>query len=409
MVNFIEDKDFVQKHKTSEKCFTRDRVWTFKTTFLFICSMLGKRVQTEIDSFFSKLYDVPEEIRHVTASAFTQCREKVSYSAFREACWYLVETFYSQYSFKRYYGFRLVAIDGSVYTVPKTEAMIEEFGENVLSQSGKWLKAQVSFAVDVLNNICLDAEIGPYKKGETTQALSHLYKLGKNNLYIFDRGYFYKPFLREVYLTGSQFCFRLKRNACKEVSEFINSKQEDTIAFIDVGQTKIKVRLTRILLDGGEEEYLATSLFDTKLFTASRLKTLYHLRWVVEEQYKDMKYAICVENFTGKKPNSIKQEFYAKILAYNLSMMACKPLIDKVSNQKKKKYKYKTNKRALLAKIKQCFVKLFFELHSVQSTLNNIVKFISKESVPIREGRKYQRGDTFKAKRKMTRPYVPVI
>jgi len=371
--------------------------------------MLNKRSQTEIDDFFAKLHEIPVEVRQVTSSAFSQCRDKVNYSAFSSTCWALVRNFYTNYNFKKYYGLRLIAIDGSVYTLPKTEDMIKEFGENVLSENGKWIKAQVSFAADVLNNICVDAAIGPYKESEGKQALGHMSKLGKNNLYIFDRGYFGRSFLKEVVQTGCQFCFRVQRNACREVIQFIKSNHTDTIAYIDVEGDKIKVRLTKILLDTGEDEYLVTSLFDTKTFTLSKLKVLYHLRWGVEEQYKDMKYAICVENFIGKKPNSIKQEFFANILTYNLSMMSCKLLVDHISNKKKKKYKYKTNKRAVLAKIKQCFVRLFFGVENVCGILRDIVKSVSKESVPIREGRKYIRGKTAKAKRKTHRAYVAVV
>ncbi len=371
--------------------------------------MLNKRAQTEIDAFFTQLYQTPEEIRQVTSSAFTQCRNKIKCSAFSSACWALVEYFYNTFNFKKYYGLRLIAIDGSVYTLPKTKETIKEFGENALSENGKWIKAQVSFAADVLNNICVDAAIGPYRESEAQQALGHLSKLGKNNLYLFDRGYFGKIFLREVIQTGCHFCFRVQSNACREVIHFINSSHIDIISYIDVEGEKIKVRLTKIMLDSGKEEYLVTSLFDTKTFTIARLKALYNLRWGVEEQYKDMKYAICVENFIGKKPNSIKQEFFANILTYNLSMMSCKQLIDYASNKKKKKHKYKANKRAILAKIKQCFVKLFWGMEKVYEVLDGIIKSVVKESVPIREGRKYPRSITKKAKRKTYRAYVPVV
>jgi hypothetical protein len=408
-LDFINKNDFLLTHKTDSKYFTRDRVWDFKTAFFFICSMLNKRVQTEIDEFFSKLYQIPEEIRQVTSSAFTQCRDKIKYSAFASVNTALIEHFYNNYDFKRYYGLRLIALDGSVYTLPKTADMIKEFGENVLSENGKWIKAQVSFAADVLNNICVDTVIGAYKESEGQQALGHMTKLGKDNLYIFDRGYFGRIFLREVVRTGCQFCFRVQKNACSEVIRFINSNLKDIIGCVDVEGEKIKVRFTKVVLDTGEEEYLITSLFDKKLFTIAKLKSLYHLRWGVEEQYKDMKYAICVENFIGKKPNSIKQEFFANILTYNLSMMTCKPLIDRVSNKKTNKNKYKTNKRAVLAKIKQCFVRLFFGLENIDEILDRIINTVSKESVPIREGRKFVRGKTKKAKRKYSRAYVPVI
>lgn len=287
--------------------------------------------------------------------------------------------------------------------------MIKEFGENVLSDNRKWIKAQVSFAVDVLNNICVNAIIGPYKQAENKQACSLMSGLGKGNLYLFDRGYFSRLFLRDVVRTGCQFCFRVQRNACREFVKFMHSDKKDSIDYIDVEGELLKVRFTKVILDSGEVEYLITSLFDEEVYTPLKLKKLYHLRWGVEEQYKDMKYAICVENFIGKTPNSIKQEFYANILSYNLSMMLCKSKIDIVSNKRKKKWKYKANKRAVLAKIKQCFVWLFHTTTDICRILNEIIVSVAKESVPIRNNRKYERGPTKKIKTKVFRAYVSVV
>lgn len=389
--------------------FIRQRVWGFKETFLFICRMLNKRVQSEIDYYLSELNNIPEEIRQATASSFTQSRAKIKFTAFMELMQKIVEYYYDNHDFNRYHGYRIIAIDGSIFTLPKTNELVEEFGENVLSTTGKWIKAQVSFAVDVLNNICVAAEIGAYKAAEKDQASQLFKKLGKGNLYLFDRGYFGRDFLKEVVATGCGFCFRLQRNACGEVITFIQGNESDSIVNIEVNGEFIKVRLTKVLLDRGEEEYLLSSLFDQKLFSLTKLKALYHLRWGVEEQYKDMKYAICVENFIGKKPNSIKQEFFGNILTYNLSMMLFKPAIDQVSNGKKKRYTYKTNKRALLAKVKQCFVRLFYEITDVLRIIESMIRSITKESVPIRKDRKYPRGSTYKVKIKLYRTYVSVI
>jgi len=321
--------------------------------------MLNKRTQSEIDTFFSKFHQIPETVRKVTSSAFTQCRSKIKYTAFSSALLQLNDFFYSQYSYKKYYGYRLIAIDGSVFTLPRSIELIKEFGENVFPGNGKWIKAQVSFATDVLNNICTDATIGPFRDAEYIQALDLMSVLGEENLLLFDRGYFSRLFLRDVVGTGNQFCFRVQKHACREFIAFINSERKDYIDNINVEGDSIKVRFTKIALDSGEIEYLISSLFDCEVFTLAKLKKLYNMRWGVEEQYKDMKYAICIENFIGKTPNSIKQEFYANILTYNLAMMLCKSKIEKVSNTGEKKWKYKANKRAILAKIKQCFAKLF--------------------------------------------------
>jgi len=309
---------------------------------------------------------------------------------------------------------RLVAIDGTILTVPKNKETIKEFGDNVLSKNGKWLKAQASFATDVLNNICLDADLKSYKTAEKDMAETHLNSLGKYNLYLFDRGYFSREFLWKIFQTGNHFCFRVSRTACKEVIEFIKSKEKDIISEINTKNGKIKVRLTKVKLNKQEEEYLVTSLRDIKTFSALELKRLYHLRWGIEEQYKDMKYALSIENFTGKKVNSVKQDFFGNILMYNISMMTCKKVIDRKSNKlkknkKSKKRKYKTNKRALLAKIKQCFIDLFLKSIEIEIKVENIINIVTKESVPIRKARSYKRNATFKAKFKHCKAYGTVI
>ena len=173
--------------------------------------MLNKRTQSEIDTFFFEKHNIPKELRAVTSSAFTQCRDKMKYTAFEDVFQMLVSHFYQEFDFKTYYGYRLVAIDGTVLTVPRNEETIEEFGENCLSNHKTWLKAQASFATDVLNNICLDAEIGKYVESEQNMALSHTSRLGENNLYIFDRGYFNFDFFEKILKTKKPILFQISK------------------------------------------------------------------------------------------------------------------------------------------------------------------------------------------------------
>lgn len=369
--------------------------------------MLNKRCQTEVDNFLSRVFEVPAGRRIATASAFSQCRDKISFTAFKQAIDLMTRFFYSNFKYETYYGYRLVAVDGSIYTLPKTNETIADFGDNILSPNGKWVKSKVSFATDVLNNICIKATMGAYKDSERVHAESFIKALGDNNLYLFDRGYFGKHLLKDISESKNQFCFRLTSNASREVIDFIKSDAVDVIQLIRVDSVDIKVRLTKVVLDSGETEYLLSSLFDQAKFPVKKLKALYHLRWGVEEQYKDMKHALGCENFIGKKTNSIKQEFFANILTYNLSMMTFKPVIDKV--KRKRKHKYQTNKRALLAKVKQCFVELLYDVQYRIEIIGNIINSVASESVPIRLGRKYPRGKTEKVKVKTFRAYVPVV
>jgi len=343
-----------------------------------------------------------------SVSAFTQSRAKISHAAFEEAFQKLSEHYYANYRYETYCGMRLVAIDGSVLTLPRTAETIQEFGDNVLSKNRKWIKAQISFAADVLNNVCLDADIKAYLTSEKDMANAHLGRLGSGNLYIFDRGYFSREMLWDVYSAGCGFCFRVRKNACSEVIEFIKQGCTDRLCEISTPEGSVPVRITKIELDGDEDEYLVTSLTDTGRFNKACLKFIYHQRWGVEEQYKDIKHAICIENFTGKKVNSIKQEFFANILSYNLAMMLGKRLTELKANTGNKRYLYKMNKRAMLAKYKLCFVSIFTD-DKLEELLEILTTNVAKESVPVRDGRKYERGKAMKAKKKVSSTYMPVV
>jgi len=368
------------------------------------------RLQTAIDRYLKEALDVPHDKRLATSSSFVQARAKLSHMAFVEANVLSVNYFYDKLNTTSYNGYRLIAIDGTVLTVPKTSNNVKEFGKNVLSTNAKWLKAQVSFATDILNNICIDAQIGAYKESERDMAVQQINKLGPGNLYLFDRGYYSHGLLKTLDATSNEYCFRVQRKANKEIIDFVNdSNRTDEIVSID----NIKVRLTKVELDNGETEYLLSSLLDFEKYTKEELKKLYHLRWGIEEQYKDIKHAITIENFSGKSPEFIKQDFYAKILSYNLSMMLFKDNVERVANKPvkgkaKRKYKYKANKRAILSKFKEAYIKLFLKAGSIIEVILDAVISIAKEAVPIITNRHYPRAITYKAKIKTSRTYIAV-
>ena len=65
----------------------------------------------------------------VTASAYSQARYKLKHTAFIELNQdAVVQTQYGDGDYLRFWGFRLLAIDGSRITLPDNQAMREEFG-----------------------------------------------------------------------------------------------------------------------------------------------------------------------------------------------------------------------------------------------------------------------------------------
>jgi len=83
----------------------------------------------------------------------------------------------------------------------------------------------------------------------------------------------------------------------------------------------IPVRLIRVVLKSGEIEVLITSLTDASAYPSRWVTKLYALHWGVEENYKREKQRLEIENFSGRSPWVVLQDFYAKNLAQNLAAL----------------------------------------------------------------------------------------
>ena len=109
----LESRDFINRYKFEEKYFTRDRCFSFKSICLFLISTIQSSLQRELDRFFKAYHEKKVSERYVTQSAFSQARLKIKPEAFEELSDDCVNYFYSNYRYKKWNGFRLIAIDGS--------------------------------------------------------------------------------------------------------------------------------------------------------------------------------------------------------------------------------------------------------------------------------------------------------
>ena len=80
--------------------------------------------------------------------------------------------------------------------------------------------------------------------------------------------------------------------------------------------------MVKVILDTGEKELLATSLIDSMMYPVTIFQELYTLRWGVEEEYKTMKSVLEVEQFSGKSPHAVRQEFHAALFFVKEGLIA---------------------------------------------------------------------------------------
>jgi hypothetical protein len=402
----INSSEFINKHKSFSTDFSRKRALPFPTLFIFICNFLRSSIQEELDRFFQAIYKFDIPLREATASAFCQARNKLQHTAFIEITRKSIEVFYTLFSTRKWHGFRLLAVDGSTAVLPDVPAIEEHFGVWKSRHDSKPCPmARLSQMFDVLNNITIDAFIGPKSVGERDAARNHFKHFGHNDLILLDRGYPAFWLFQLIILSGAQFCARLQIDLWTKVkTQLFESTKNEMLLTLEPSQTAVKkckelslpitpitLRFIKIQLANGEIEILVTTLTDCAKYSYDVFKELYFKRWPVEEQYKFFKSRIEIENFTGKSVLAVKQDFYARVLTSNLAAMlsfSVKPNVKKVKANDGRKYQI--NKTRAAAKMKNAGILLFFR-DDVLKIINDLFRSFAQNLSIVRPGRKYQR------------------
>ena len=135
-------------------------------------------------------------------------------------------------------------------------------------------------------------------------------------------------------------------------------------------------RVVRFPISDSEYETVITNL-PRNVFPLEKIKALYFERRSVETSFRKLKYIIGLINFHAHKPDFIKQEIWAKLIAYNLTetMINHTPV-----EEENRKYPYKVN-FSVAAHICKEFIR------GKVSDVKDILFLLQRELIPIRDGR----------------------
>ncbi len=326
--------EFKNMHKLGLKSFTRDRKLSFNLLIILILQKSVKSVQNSINEFFDKLCS---GITPATTSAFTQARRNLCHSAFislnKEG---IVTPFYEDGCFKKWRGYRLLAVDGSKLVLPPSNEIRDQFGylettDNKGNPQGEYNAALASVLYDVLNGLAIDSILSHCRSSEQNLAIDHLKHVNAGDLLLFDRGYPSYEYLASIAQRSADYVGRCSRGSFKQAQVMF---KDDTITSLvttikpnpSLSKKKLKelglpqkltVRFIRVILSTGEVEVLVTSLLDESI-TPDIFKELYYLRWGIETYYHILKSHLSLENFSGYTVESVKQDFYAMVFMTSL-------------------------------------------------------------------------------------------
>lgn len=394
--------------RMSDKDFSRKRKQPFGGVLLFMFNLLKKSLVIEIDNFISylNLKVGNDAIENFTKSAFVQKRQKINPEVFKYLSQIITENTYVECNtnVKLFHGFRLLAVDGSMVTLPHTENLKNVFGVSKNNTKTVLVQGRASVLYDVLNRLALDSSLNNSELGERQLALKHSEHWTKNDLIIYDRGYAGYDFQYEHFKKNVDYLIRTSATHSSIIRNFVESKKKSVIvdvfpnqkhAVVDKEYTKdtsLKVRLIRIVLPTGEIEVLMTSLLDSQTFPASIFKELYFLRWGIETFYDELKNKLKLEYFTGYSKASIEQDFFCTIFISNLQSTIVNDLQDelKLKNQNTK-LDYKINTNLSYGFLKNRILELLFKEAPLEEVFKELENLFLKNTIPIRLNRNNKR------------------
>lgn len=261
---------------------------------------------------------------------------------------------------------------------------------------------------DTLNNMTVKRRLDRMAESEISMLWEVLLEdnplLGNNDLLVFDRYLASHLLIFYLHHIGVKSCFRLKKDWWKITERFYKSGKQSQVLMLElprqdtakakqlgIGQTKIKVRMVRVELEGGETEILLTTPCNERTFTAEDIAELYGLRWTVEDGYKTFKRKVCIENFSGKSPKAVLQDFYVKLFIMNLTAAAIRPINEALKKATVKvKYPHQANVIEAIATMKKAVIS-FFVTGKIKTAIERVVRRLSTVTEPVRKGRQFKR------------------
>jgi Insertion element 4 transposase N-terminal/Transposase DDE domain len=225
-------------------------------------------------------------------------------------------------------GLRLMAVDGTAFDLPDTEANARVFGYpgTRAGTQASFPKARLVLLVEAGTHLITDAFLSPYRMGERRKALKLLRSVEPGMLLMWDRGLHSFKMVNATQKRGSHFLGRVPKNVKFEVVKtFEDGSFESWIApdskSKKKGAERIRVRVIEYTIEekGEEKTYrLITDLMDITTFPALLLAQEYHQRWEVENTLDEFKTHLNGRKtpIRSKYPRGVVQEIYGWLLGH---------------------------------------------------------------------------------------------
>jgi len=228
------------------------------------------------------------------------------------------------------FGWRLMAIDGTVEDVPDTPANAAFFGRHHGGRGdGAFPQMQAVYLCESGTHCICDAGFWPCHTSERIGGLRMLRSVTDDMLAMWDCGFHSFDMAVEVRRRGAHFLGRLPSHVKPKFVQALSDGSYLAYIYPSNDQRKkrgehLLVRVIEYTIDDphrpghGEHHRLVTSLLDPDLYPAQTLACEYHQRWEVEITIDEMDTHQRLPNIPlrSQKPAGVIQEAYGLLIAH---------------------------------------------------------------------------------------------
>jgi len=240
-------------------------------------------------------------------------------------------------------GLALYAVDGSTLRVADSVENRAHFGgANSVRGASGYPQLRLVALMALRSHLLAQVAFGPYETGEVTYAEELWPSVPDNSVCILDRGFFAAGILLLLSQHGSNrhWLTRAKSNLAWRLVEKLG--RGDQIVEMDIRHparskhpwlpATWRMRAISYCRKGFRPQILLTSMLDPVAFPAAELVALYHERWEIELAYDEIKTEMLdrQETLRSKKPQSVCQELWGILIAYNLVRLEMERIADEL-------------------------------------------------------------------------------
>jgi hypothetical protein len=331
--------EVIQRFRVKATDFTRERVLNWRTVVVLIVSGHKVSLQNAVNKFFCAVGQV---WRVVTASAYSQARQKVQPAVFVHLNTVACTEYYTRYGADRevelWHGQRVLGVDGSYLNLPDTEETRRRFSVQTNQHlGGEQVQALASVLYDLRNDLGLSAALGPKQAEKNLVFAQHLDALQAGDVVVGDRAYADYSVMATLVARQCHFVIRFPCQSFTAVNAFWTTPAAEQVVTLAVTSkarayvakqhlpTTLQVRLVKVILATGEVEVVGTDLLDAATYPATEFKVVYGWRWQHETYHDRLKNIFEVERFSGTSVQAIEQDFYGVVFLATLESIVSKP------------------------------------------------------------------------------------